>query len=1186
MSSAPNIPGIARSPSSTAPTSSTLNKLDLTSNTSAATTNTRNLSHLSITYLSDNPQISTNKTTSESFPMINNTSNADLKNSQIGDNSHQPLHPHLPASHVTFARNNQRFQFETAPNIIVPSYDQSSTMDCKNYTHNLALHPINSHSVSNPLMNNLSNTLINNTSVQNSPDVSMSPNSHLVQAISHQHSIVPQNETTDKSYEVHTDNINNHFIKDKIYASTSRQPLQKMGSVHLKQNTEGQQLMASLKPRATKFSTSTDKDSGRVMDQNTGGLSILKASKNSQNILDSEVGVRSSSDSLPALPIIGNNENFNSKNSVATRNNKNKKNNHRTTTPDNIDINGKSKEGSKTGKAGKGMSVNSIKPDFLQNGKNKQRFKPIRPKSLARSETNSTTPEPVDNSEFILKSESKSGLTLKLPSRKQIKSKSLKIHLSPPRNKTMDKVTKKVNKKNRITNSRMVTVKVNKKRFKKLLESESVSESESESDNELNFCKENDRQNSSKPKLITNEDTMSGNPHDHDPKALTLFKTNENSISKAENEDGDVNERPSVELKNTEVNLQQLIEIDHNNKQITSNFHDSKDSSVLFQLSNYEIPKLPKGYIPLVMAPDGKLYPMEVINVNRTENNVSILRPLWDGVEIPEVEKRKVRKISDERDFITNNDVGYGDGEANDLHSKNNDSNNKRIENVGFGVENECNNSDSVEVGFGTLDKVASLQLYMLVKEAKINMRNTPNKVIGKRKYKSQIDYYNRLLEREQLEWIETYKKKRNHYQRLLNKLESGDEMLDFEKDILERKDYELLREDISQNYNNEHVYLDYLHNSLELESVQCLDYASRLIKLKNYLNMERVRLERHKNRLCRINTNKSHSIWNRFVKSGGNRLKRFQHTNNNNESNSSASNMNDWNFNFQLISQNDFMLLTNANSRSYGTYVLNNSMDKGNENQNEIVELIDYFLPEKSTLRVLYKEMKYLDKNQLDKNSKYMSVHSIKKNDMVSKYGLKESNSTTGNRLLKELQIDGMNVDIDKNDRVERRGSGQRKSRSTTNNDNHTGYDDRTANSSGNINNNNNNGYGNKETGSGNNNKHFTNGNTGTTWDESNESSNNDVGDVESGNNNYGYVSEGNHNNGEMNANLGSNSRTELNITSCLDPNLCDIDRVKMLNLNNEEIRINFTKVYGMPKGLHHDEIDHDLIFLRNALK
>lgn len=620
----------------------------------------------------------------------------------------------------------------------------------------------------------------------------------------------------------------------------------------------------------------------------------------------------------------------------------------------------------------------------------------------------------------------------------------------------------------------------------------------------------------------------------------------------------------TINNETIEMTNQQLVQLQQNNRQLVSHLDDIKKALPdLFQLNADSIPHLPKGYVPLIMAPNGLLIPMEYISVDPRERKVSIMRPLWEATS----------------------GATDADSLANGISTNAIDENVEEIEG--------STRNGRKDFGFDNADKLASLQLYLFSKEAKMNM-NKVEKVRGCKRFRKQISYYARLLEREQMGFIENYRQERNKCQKMLNRLESGEEMTDTEKDLLEKKDYEMLREEIAKNYNDEHNYLSYLDHVIELESIQCLDYAARLVKLKNYLNMERVRLERHKNRLCRINTNKSHSIWKRYVKTGGNRGRRANVESNSSCGNNSNSNTN-WNVNLNLISQNDFMLLTNPNSRAYGTYVLNNSMDKGNENQSEIVELVEYLLPEKSTLRELYREMKRLESDNHDRNAKNTSVNSVQKNDMISKYGLKESNSSTGNRLLRELQIDGMNVDFHKNDRVERRGSGQRKARNSVSSWRHGGHGA------------------------------TRNAHAGSTDLSGVASENPDLHDGEdtpdSSQGDYSLRSAAaginmlrersasrsdEQDSAEQEAGAygglvdlaaaagsppptvtgtGTGTRNVLNITSCLDPTLRDVDRVKMLNLNTEEIGLSFTRVYGMPKGLRPDEVDADLAYLRSAL-
>lgn len=806
------------------------------------------------------------------------------------------------------------------------------------------------------------------------------------------------------------------------------------------------------------------------------------------------------------------------------------------------------------------------------------------------------------NSEMTV-TKNKKSITLKISPKKNCKQKVLKIHLSSPtdsNNNNKDKNSKVIKKKmvnksvSKKIQTKFVTIKINSDKFKNILDGKPINKIK-----EIENFKKLNKSNSN----------------------ITDLKTNYEPVK---------------------ITRNQAIEINHNNNNENKS-NDANNLPSFFQLDKKSLPSIPKGYIPLIMSPEGKMYPMEFINVDSKSKSVSIMRPLWDGIDnfnnianIPKnsiyddksrvdkkkhknKHKHKHKSKSKKRKSDTKNDTNKilkkrkddDDDNDNDHYNDNykkyyydgDDDSDDDNDTHNHNKESKKSKSRMNSQEFNSIDKVASLQLYLLSKESKIN--NKTFKVKSFKKYFNEINYYNRLLEREQLEYLENYKIERNYYQNLLNELETSDNMINFEKDLLEMRDYEIIREEIIKKYDDDKIYFNSLDKIIELQSMQCLDYSTRLIKLKNYLNMERVRLERHKNRLCRINTNKSNSIWKRYIKSDTMKF----NNNNNNESNSSSTNNFNYNFNFQLISQNDFMLLTNANSRSYGTYVLNNSIDKGNENQNEIIELIEYFLPDKSILKDLFKEMKKNENknNIIDKNLKNTSINSIEKNDMISKYGLKESSSSNiGNRLLKELQIDGMDVDIERNDRVERRGSGQRKSRnrfsssnSSNSNNKFNEFEDlnfEDVNNSNNLNEyNNRNNYrngtrNNNEQINGNNNSNYNNSgfhynsNLNYKLDINNEFKDvNDDYEYDSSNNNNNNNNENNENGGNS---TGTGSRHELNITSCLDSTLCDIDRVKMMNLDCKEIGINFTKIYGMPKGLQREEIDSDLIFLRNSLK
>lgn len=625
--------------------------------------------------------------------------------------------------------------------------------------------------------------------------------------------------------------------------------------------------------------------------------------------------------------------------------------------------------------------------------------------------------------------------------------------------------------------------------------------------------------------------------------------------------------RDRKEMKNEELmqacesNLQstQLLQVTEEQIDRLNHRNNPKSPQELIQLkkalpnaikiSDNEVPIIPRGYIPLVMAPDGTLIPMELVNINPKSSFVSILRPIWDRVDA---------KSSD-----TDTNSHY--------------------------IGHEKKERDGVFFEFNNADKCASLSLYLLSKESACKL--VYPKFTGDRKFQREIVYYNRLIEREKLEIFSIYKRERNKLSRLLEKLDVNLEQTDYDIDLMEMRDYELLREELSYLYEKQTIEREYSSNVRELKSVQYLDYSSRLLKFKNYLNVENERLRRHKNRLCRINHNKCQSIWNKYIKSGGMRnrhstgmaLFTTTATGTNTDSNNSSSGgiasgsncgtggnevMTYSNLESSFISDREFILLTNPNSRSYATYVLNNSMDKGNKNQNEIVGLIDYYLDENSTLMLLYEEVKRRGYT-FNEKTRNVLINKNKKKDMISEYGLTKIGVNTSSRILRELQIDGMNVDLKRNERIERRSVGQRNGRPrknsvyNANSVNVSTFSSNTHHDSSSDSNN----YLTTD-----NNDNISNDHKQVSWSTS----------ASPGSNGAVVVEDLEHPRGGTQMPMEMNLRRELNITSSLDKSLCDVDRVKMLNLNREEIGASYTKVYGMPSGLTVAEINSDLSLLR----
>lgn len=674
-----------------------------------------------------------------------------------------------------------------------------------------------------------------------------------------------------------------------------------------------------------------------------------------------------------------------------------------------------------------------------------------------------------------------------------------------------------------IKHSIIITLKLNNEKFRKLIE-DGINDNDEGDYDIRNINEDNDK----------SSDTNNFNTVNHDHHEQIKTKNNEfQSVeeSKIPTFISKPIEEPTGDSNPLKLTKTQNEIITKNNSQIN---HSKlyKNKQLLDEFPDTQITQLPDGYTHLVMSPNGMLIPVELVNLNPDDKIVSLLRPI-SGLD---------------------NDISICD----------------KGDEVEVNEDNIDDNDDNTDTNiFNNRDKVGTLSLYLLSKEMKCKRKSIMPVTSSIPDSTDLVNHFNRLLEREELEVIKNYKIEKNKLQKLLNDIENSENLLSFENDLLELRDYELVREEISKKYNNDQKYSEYLDYVLELQGLQCLDYSSRLIKFKNYLNMENERLKKNKNRLSKINGNKAHSIWKKFIKSN----KKVQGTK-----------ITDNNIT-HFISENDFMSLTNPNSRTYGTYVLNNSVDKGAENQNEIIEALEHFLPENSILRELYNEVK---RNDYDPNNNFKHINIVdnnKKKDMISAYGLKEGNIIGGNRLLKELQIDGMNVDIQKNDRTDNRrsvGSRSAKKRNVED-DSFNEMNDDINNDSFELDNTSgthNSSLGNKK---GNNYRNTSRNTSINDIRNFKDNGNNSNSLTVSENESVDPIFQENLSNGSLIQGDKSNSRKELNITSCLDTTLCDVDRVKMLNLNQHDLVMGYTKVFGMPKGLHYEEIDKDLIYLRS---
>ncbi|GMG26832.1 unnamed protein product [Ambrosiozyma monospora] len=86
------------------------------------------------------------------------------------------------------------------------------------------------------------------------------------------------------------------------------------------------------------------------------------------------------------------------------------------------------------------------------------------------------------------------------------------------------------------------------------------------------------------------------------------------------------------------------------------------------------------------------------------------------------------------------------------------------------------------------------------------------------------------------------------------------------EKDLVERKDFELVRNELAKNYVREKIHNSFMDESLEKYSQICLDYSMRLLKFKKFLMNQKDLLQKGKGQLYLVESSKSERLWRLFL--------------------------------------------------------------------------------------------------------------------------------------------------------------------------------------------------------------------------------------------------------------------------------------------------------------------------------
>ncbi|VEU21661.1 DEKNAAC102398 [Brettanomyces naardenensis] len=275
-----------------------------------------------------------------------------------------------------------------------------------------------------------------------------------------------------------------------------------------------------------------------------------------------------------------------------------------------------------------------------------------------------------------------------------------------------------------------------------------------------------------------------------------------------------------------------------------------------------EFPAIPDGFVPMMMSPQGLLVPMQYAPVDLGGRIVPTIRPIWNG---------SLFEMTTVGDFRERNNrivtVPAPEEESLPVHP----SSRKRF-------AQGCASLPKRQK-LSSIDKLAAMRICLISKEcydrcglnagSRMKVEVTPVTLNHSR----MVDYYI-WLESDSTQMLKSYVTTKEQYIRKFNSLDGGvgdplsnKYLFGLERDLMETRDYDLVREELFNEYRRGKIFHQYLEEVMETYSSICLDYTVRLLKLKKFLLRNRRALTGSKDQMYYVNSSKSEKLWRNFVK-------------------------------------------------------------------------------------------------------------------------------------------------------------------------------------------------------------------------------------------------------------------------------------------------------------------------------
>ncbi|QPG73588.1 hypothetical protein FOA43_000900 [Brettanomyces nanus] len=307
-------------------------------------------------------------------------------------------------------------------------------------------------------------------------------------------------------------------------------------------------------------------------------------------------------------------------------------------------------------------------------------------------------------------------------------------------------------------------------------------------------------------------------------------------------------------MQKTNTNVVKSLSLIKNSQELVEQLKKSFPTSATLPA----IPAIPEGFIPMMMSPQGLLIPMQYAPVVTEDHIIPTVKPVWEG---------------DMLEILPNSENSGSDSKVATVFSAD-----EPVPSLNMPRKRVMPQARTKKrAKLSNTDKLAAIRLCLISEECyarchvgvKMQVEITPVVL----SHKEMVDYYT-WLGSDSSQQLKNYVSRKSYYITKFNSLNEEIEnekrnksMVGLEKDLMEIRDYDIVREELFCEYRNDKAFSQYLDELLATYSSICLDYTTRLLKFKKFLLRNRHALTGNKDQMFYVNSSKSEKLWRNFVK-------------------------------------------------------------------------------------------------------------------------------------------------------------------------------------------------------------------------------------------------------------------------------------------------------------------------------